>query len=175
MRHCSDNKLFMNSIKLYSSNLDDIEKEGIFSGEWNRLNVYRRHVIHEISFYLNSKIQPQELKVQNTIQAYIFPNVYLHFLRFLCLYRLNENSKHHTSTQALLDINEACKDAHFNHNDYSIADTTECLASALSIYGCQEKAKIVSTYIKGLNKSFKQFSFDPIILYLLIDKLNNLT
>ncbi|XP_076086144.1 uncharacterized protein LOC143056861 [Mytilus galloprovincialis] len=65
--HCSDNKLFMNSIKLYSSNLDDIEKEGIFSGEWKRLNLYRRHVIHEISFYLNSKIKPVELKVQNTI------------------------------------------------------------------------------------------------------------
>ncbi|CAC5410542.1 unnamed protein product [Mytilus coruscus] len=173
--NCSDNKLFMNSIKLYSSNLDDIEKEGIFSGVWNRLNVYRRHVIDEISFYLNSKVNPQELKVQNTTQSYICPNVYLYFLRFLCLYRLNDSSIHHTSTQALLDIRAACQDAHFNSNDYSIADTSECLAVALSICGCQEQAKIVFSYIKELNKTFKRFSFDPKLFFFLIDKLHKMS
>ncbi|XP_052083416.1 uncharacterized protein LOC127720702 [Mytilus californianus] len=173
--NCSDNKLFLNSIKLYSSNRDDIEKEGIFSGVWNRLNVYRRHVIDEISFYLNSKVNPQELKVQNTTQSYICPNVYLYFLRFLCLYRLNESSIHHTSTQALLDIRAACQDEHFNSNDYSIADTSECLAVALSICGCQEQAKIVFSYIKKLNKTLKHFTFDPKLLFFLFDKLHKLT
>ncbi|CAG2240672.1 unnamed protein product [Mytilus edulis] len=172
---CSDIKLFMNSIKLYSSNLADIEKEGIFFGKWNRLNVYRHHVIHEISFYLNSKVHPQELEVQKTNQAFICPNVYLHFLRFLCLYRLNGSSIHHTCTDALLDIFEACQDPHFNCNDYSIADTIECLAVALSIYGCHEKAKTVSAVIKELNESLKIFSLDPKLLFFLIDKLKKLT
>ncbi|XP_063409865.1 uncharacterized protein LOC134693087 [Mytilus trossulus] len=91
LKECTNGKLFNEICTLSSTYISTIEQEGIRQKIWKRRHVYKHHVVNEISFYFNSRIIPPELDVQATTLAYIPLRVYIHFLRFLCFYRLKED------------------------------------------------------------------------------------
>ncbi|CAG2193993.1 unnamed protein product [Mytilus edulis] len=101
LRECSNDKLFYVNHKLTANRFSESVKEGIRQKIWKLRHLYRNHVIHEISFYYNSRVIAPELEVQLTTGAYVPPLVYIYFLRFLCLFRLHEDFQ---CKQAIYDL-----------------------------------------------------------------------
>ncbi|CAC5399868.1 unnamed protein product [Mytilus coruscus] len=128
---CTNGKLFNVICTLTSSNISTIEKEGIRQKIWKRRHVYKHHVVNEISFYYNSRVIPPELDVQATTLAYIPSRVYIQFLRFLCLYRLQE---HFQCMQAVDDLRISVSRTHLEDMECALGEAYHCLVTALIIF-----------------------------------------
>ncbi|CAC5393751.1 unnamed protein product [Mytilus coruscus] len=63
LRECTHNKLFYVNHKLTANRFSEFVKEGIQQKIWKLRHLYKNHVIHEISFYYNSRVIPLELGV----------------------------------------------------------------------------------------------------------------
>ncbi|CAG2193996.1 unnamed protein product [Mytilus edulis] len=157
LSECTSDKLFhVNNIGI-ANNLSEIEKDGIRRKLWKCRHLYKKHVIHEISFYYNSRVIPPELDVQLTTATFIPPLVYIHFLRFLCFFRLNKKFKF---KQAILDLRSSIDEGYFNCEDSSYGEACKCLAIALEIYGEKKDAKkYYDIYDFRRKKAFDGFYF----------------
>ncbi|CAC5410544.1 unnamed protein product [Mytilus coruscus] len=138
LKQCTPDKIFFRRRNLYTRPLSTIEKEGIRRKIWKSRHLYKHHVINEISFYYNSRVIPPELDVQTTTLAYIPPIVYIHFLRFLCFYRLQEDS---LCMQAIRDLRTSVTRRDLNHDIFSVGEAYHCLAVALLIFGQKKEAR----------------------------------
>ncbi|VDI34686.1 Hypothetical predicted protein [Mytilus galloprovincialis] len=138
LRECTNDKLFYVNHKLTANRFSEFVKDGIRQKIWKLRHLYKNHVIHEISFYYNSRVIPPELDVQFTTGTYIPPLVYIQFLRFLCLYRLHEEFQ---CEQAIHDLLLSIDCQHFNCNESVFGEAYKCLAVAFAIYGKTEKAR----------------------------------
>ncbi|CAC5403458.1 unnamed protein product [Mytilus coruscus] len=156
--NCTPDNLFQAKHSFDSNNLHEIEKTAIRFNLHHDRYVYKRHTIDEISFYLSCKVVPQEIGIQATYQAYITPPVYATFLRFLCLYRLKQDS---ACIAAIQDMIKASKDKHFNPDNYSLSENFNCIATAFVMVGDTQKADSYFRRSKEIKEEYGSFYFDP--------------
>ncbi|CAC5393750.1 unnamed protein product [Mytilus coruscus] len=156
LRECTSDKLFYVNNKLTVNRFSEFVKEGIRQKIWKLRHLYKNHVIHEISFYYNSRVIPPELGVQFTTAAYIPPLVYIQFLRFLCLFRLHEDFQ---CKQAIQDLLLSIYIKHFNSNESVFGEAYKCLAVAFAIYGKMEEARYYFAAYDLYKERFKDLYF----------------
>ncbi|CAC5410543.1 unnamed protein product [Mytilus coruscus] len=138
LKECTNDKLFNTKCTLTASNISTIEKEGVRQKIWKRRHLYKHHVVNEITFYYNSRVIPPELDVQVTTIGYIPSRVYIHFLRFLCLYRLQEDFQ---CMHAIEDLRLSVFRTHLEDNECALGEAYHCLATALVIFGQSKEAR----------------------------------
>ncbi|XP_063410041.1 uncharacterized protein LOC134693230 [Mytilus trossulus] len=156
LKECTNGKLFNTKCTLTSSNISTIEKEGIRHKIWKRRHVNKHHVVNEITFYYNSRVIPPELDVQATTIAYIPSRVYIHFLRFLCLYRLQEDFQ---CTQAIDDLRLSVSRTHLEEHGCALGEAYHCLATALLICGQLKEARSYFSKSNAHKEKNKRFYF----------------
>ncbi|VDI34685.1 Hypothetical predicted protein [Mytilus galloprovincialis] len=136
LSECTSDKLFhVNNIRI-ANDLSEIEKDGIRRKLWKCRHLYKKHVIHEISFYYNSRVIPPELDVQLTTATFIPP------------------------LQAILDLRSSIDERYFNCEESSYGEAYKCLAIALEIYGEKEDAERYYHEYRLRRNGFDAFIFD---------------
>ncbi|CAG2211789.1 unnamed protein product [Mytilus edulis] len=156
LKECTNGKLFNTKCTLTSSNISTIEKEGIRQKIWKRRHVNKHHVVNEITFYYNSRVIPPELDVQATTLAYIPSRVYIHFLRFLCFYRLQEDFQ---CMQAIDDLRLSVSRTHLEDHGCALGEAYHCLATALLIFGQLKEARFYFAKSNAYKEQYKGFYF----------------
>ncbi|XP_071146438.1 uncharacterized protein [Mytilus edulis] len=156
LKQYAPDKILARGSKLSTHQLSVIEKEGIRRKIWKSRHFYKRHVINEIYFYYDSRVIPRELDVQATTQAYIPPIVYIHFLRFLCFYRLHEDSM---CMHAIRDLRISVIRKHPQNDRHSVGEAYHCLAVALLIVGQKKEARFYFALSTAKKSTLKDIYF----------------